>query len=139
MAFGNWALLVGIVLLVAGFGFKISAAPFQMWVPDVYEGAPTPVVAFLSVASKAAGFAVLFRVLFTGFFDVSLDWAVLMAALAAASMTIGNVVAIAQSNIPAPLRVQHHRPRRIPPCWSRRRSAGRQPAGRASLRLYRAG
>ena len=99
IAFGNWALLVGVVLLVAGFGFKISAAPFQMWVPDVYEGAPTPVVAFLSVASKAAGFAVLFRVLFTGFFDVSLDWAILMAALAAASMTIGNVVAIAQSNI----------------------------------------
>ncbi len=99
IAFGNYALLVGIVLLVAGFGFKISAAPFQMWVPDVYEGAPTPVVAFLSVASKAAGFAVLFRVLFTGFFDVSLDWAVLLAALAAASMTIGNAVAIAQSNI----------------------------------------
>ena len=99
IAFGNWALLVGIVLLVAGFGFKISAAPFQMWVPDVYEGAPTPVVAFLSVASKAAGFAVLFRVLFTGFFDVSLDWAVLMAVLAAASMTIGNIVAITQSNI----------------------------------------
>ena len=98
-AFGNYALLVGLVLLVAGFGFKISAAPFQMWVPDVYEGAPTPVVAFLSVASKAAGFAVLLRVMFTGFFDVSLDWAVLMAALAAASMTIGNVVAIAQSNI----------------------------------------
>ena len=99
IAFGNYALLVGLVLLVAGFGFKISAAPFQMWVPDVYEGAPTPVVAFLSVASKAAGFAVLFRVLFTGFFDVSLDWAVLIAALAAASMTIGNAVAIAQSNI----------------------------------------
>ena len=99
IAFGNYALLVGIVLLVAGFGFKISAAPFQMWVPDVYEGAPTPVVAFLSVASKAAGFAVMFRVLFTGFFDVSLDWAVLLAVLAAASMTIGNVVAISQSNI----------------------------------------
>ena len=99
IAFGNYALLIGLVLLVAGFGFKISAAPFQMWVPDVYEGAPTPVVAFLSVASKAAGFAVLFRVLFTGFFDVSLDWAVLIAALAAASMTIGNAVAIAQSNI----------------------------------------
>ena len=99
VAFGNYALLVGLVLLVAGFGFKISAAPFQMWVPDVYEGAPTPVVAFLSVASKAAGFAVLLRVMFTGFFDASLDWAVLLAALAAASMTIGNVVAIAQSNI----------------------------------------
>ena len=99
VAFGNYALLVGLVLLVAGFGFKISAAPFQMWVPDVYEGAPTPVVAFLSVASKAAGFAVLLRVMFTGFFDVSLDWGVLLAALAAASMTIGNLVAITQSNI----------------------------------------
>jgi NADH-quinone oxidoreductase subunit N len=99
VAFGNYALMIGVVLLVAGFGFKISAAPFQMWVPDVYEGAPTPVVAFLSVASKAAGFAVLLRVMFTGFFDASLDWAVLMAALAAASMTIGNLVSIAQSNI----------------------------------------
>lgn len=99
LPFGNYALLIGLVLLVAGFGFKISAAPFQMWVPDVYEGAPTTVVAFLSVASKAAGFAVLLRVMFTGFFDVSLDWAILMAALAAASMTIGNLVAIAQSNI----------------------------------------
>lgn len=99
LAFGNYALLIGLVLLIAGFGFKISAAPFQMWVPDVYEGAPTTVVAFLSVASKAAGFAVLLRVMFTGFFDVSLDWAVLMAVLAAASMTIGNLVAIAQSNI----------------------------------------
>ena len=99
VAFGNYALLIGMVLLVAGFGFKISAAPFQMWVPDVYEGAPTPVVAFLSVASKAAGFAVLLRVMFTGFFDVSLDWGLLLAGLAAASMTIGNVVAIAQSNI----------------------------------------
>ena len=99
IAFGNYALLIGMVLLVAGFGFKISAAPFQMWVPDVYEGAPTPVVAFLSVASKAAGFAVLLRVMFTGFFDVSLDWAVLMAALAAASMTIGNAGGHRQSNI----------------------------------------
>ena len=97
--FGNYALLIGLALLVAGFGFKISAAPFQMWVPDVYEGAPTTVVAFLSVASKAAGFAVLLRVMFTGFFDVSLDWALLMAGLAAASMTIGNLVAIGQSNI----------------------------------------
>ncbi len=97
--FGNYALLVGIVLLLVGFGFKISAAPFQMWVPDVYEGAPTPVVAFLSVASKAASFAILLRVFYTGFFDVSLDWVTLMAALAAASMVIGNLVAIGQSNI----------------------------------------
>ena len=99
VAFGSYALLVGLVLIVAGFGFKISSAPFQMWVPDVYEGAPTPVVAFLSVASKAAAFAILLRVLFTGFFDVALDWAALMAVLAVASMIIGNAVAIAQSNI----------------------------------------
>ena len=97
--FGNYALFVGIVLMVAGFGFKLSSAPFQMWVPDVYEGAPTPVVAFLSVASKAAAFAVVLRVLFTGFFDVALDWGILIAGLAAASMVIGNLVAISQGNI----------------------------------------
>lgn len=97
--FGNYALLLGVVLLVAGFGFKISAAPFQMWVPDVYEGAPTPVVAFLSVASKAAGFAILLRVFYTGFFDTALDWAALLAVLAAASMVIGNAIAMVQSNI----------------------------------------
>ena len=95
----NYVLLVGVVLMVVGFGFKISSVPFQMWVPDIYEGAPTPVVAFLSVASKAAAFAVLIRVFFTGFFDVGLDWGVLMAILAAASMIIGNLVAMGQSNI----------------------------------------
>jgi len=97
--FGNYALFVGIILMLAGFGFKLSAAPFQMWVPDVYEGAPTPVVGFLSVASKAAAFAILLRVLFTGFFDVALDWGIIIAGLAAASMVIGNLVAISQSNI----------------------------------------
>ena len=97
--FGSYALFVGIILMIAGFGFKLSAAPFQMWVPDVYEGGPTPVVGFLSVASKAAAFAVVLRVLFTGFFDVALDWGILIAGLAAASMVIGNLVAISQSNI----------------------------------------
>ena len=97
--FGSYAVLVGLVLILVGFGFKISSVPFQMWVPDVYEGAPTPVVAFLSVASKAAAFAILLRVLFTGFFDVSLEWAGLIAILAAASMTVGNLAAIGQSNI----------------------------------------
>ena len=98
-AFGSFAMLVGVVLLLVGFGFKISMVPFQMWVPDIYEGAPAPVVAFLSVASKAAAFAVLLRVFFLGFFDVALDWGILLAVLAAASMTIGNLVAISQSNI----------------------------------------
>ena len=97
--FGSYALLVGIVLMIAGFGFKISAVPFQMWVPDVYEGAPTTVTAYLSVASKAAGFAVLLRVFYTSFGAFDLDWHVLFAALAAASMTVGNLVAVAQSNM----------------------------------------
>jgi NADH-quinone oxidoreductase subunit N len=97
--FGNYALFVGIILMIAGFGFKLSAAPFQMWVPDVYEGGPVPVVGFLSVASKAAAFAVVLRVFFTGFFDVALDWGMLIAGLAAASMVIGNLVAVVQSNI----------------------------------------
>ncbi|PKB79509.1 MAG: hypothetical protein BZY88_13005 [SAR202 cluster bacterium Io17-Chloro-G9] len=99
VAFGSYALLVGLVLMLVGFGFKISAVPFQMWAPDVYEGAPTPVVAFLSVASKAAAFAILLRVLFTGFFDVSLEWGGLIAILAAASMTVGNLAAVGQSDI----------------------------------------
>ena len=98
-AFGGFALLIGVVLMPVGFGFKISSVPFQMWAPDIYEGAPTPVVAFLSVASKAAAFAVLVRIFFTGFFGAALDWAILMAILAAASMTVGNLAAIGQSNI----------------------------------------
>ena len=93
------SLLLGIVLMVAGFGFKISAVPFQMWVPDVYEGAPTPVVAFLSVASKAAAFAILLRIFYIAFPIFDLDWGILFAALAVASMTVGNLVAISQNNI----------------------------------------
>ncbi len=96
------ALLIGIVLMIAGFGFKIAAVPFQMWVPDVYEGAPTPVTAYLSVASKAAGFAIILRVFFSAFGVpewLSLNWGVIFAALAVISMLIGNVVAIPQTNI----------------------------------------
>ena len=99
LPFGSYALLLGVILIVAGFGFKISSVPFQMWVPDVYEGAPTPVVAFLSVASKAAGFAILLRVFYIAFPSFDLDWALLFAVLAAISMTVGNVVAMVQSNI----------------------------------------
>ncbi len=93
------ALLLGVIFIVAGFGFKVSSVPFQMWVPDVYEGAPTPVAAYLSVASKAAGFAVIVRVFFLAFGSVTEEWALLFAILAAVSMFIGNLVAIAQSNI----------------------------------------
>jgi len=95
----NPALLVGIILLAAGFCFKIAAVPFQMWVPDVYEGAPTPVTAYLSVASKAAGFAVILRVFYVAFHPVAADWTMLFAVLGILSMTLGNVVALTQSNI----------------------------------------
>jgi NADH-quinone oxidoreductase subunit N len=98
----NYGLLLGIVLMTVGFGFKIAAFPFQMWVPDVYEGAPTPITSYLSVASKAAGFAIILRVFFTAF-DLpawlSQDWGMMFAVLAAIGMTIGNVVAIPQANI----------------------------------------
>ena len=96
------ALLVGMVMIAAGFGFKIAAVPFHMWVPDVYEGAPTPITAYLSVASKAAGFAVLLRVFYTAFgapVSLSTQWAGLFAVLAAVGMTLGNLAAIPQSNI----------------------------------------
>ena len=97
--FGSYAMLVGIILIVVAFGFKISMVPFQMWVPDVYEGAPTPITAYLSVASKAAGFAVVLRVFYLAFEPVSVDWGALFAVLSALSMTVGNLVAIAQNNI----------------------------------------
>ena len=99
--FGSYALLLGIALIIAGFGFKITAVPFQMWAPDVYEGSPTPVTAFLSVASKAAGFAIILRVFYVAFpvETLSIEWSAVFAALAALSMTVGNLVAIAQSNI----------------------------------------
>jgi len=99
--------LVAIALIVAGFGFKISAAPFHFWTPDVYEGAPTPVTAFLSVASKAASFALLVR-FFVAVFpgtvvingqEIQAFWTQLAAVLAVISMTLGNVVALAQKNI----------------------------------------
>ncbi len=101
-AFGdNKVLLFGITLIIAGFGFKISSVPFQFWAPDVYEGAPTPVTAFLSVASKAAAFAVILRVFYISFSAelISQDWAGIFAALAVVSMTFGNLVAIRQNNI----------------------------------------
>ncbi|MEE9199593.1 MAG: NADH-quinone oxidoreductase subunit N [Dehalococcoidia bacterium] len=93
------ALLLGVIFIVAGFGFNISSVPFQMWVPDVYEGSPTPVAAYLSVASKAAGFAVIIRVFFMAFGSMSDEWALLFGVLAAVSMFVGNLVAIVQGNI----------------------------------------
>ena len=97
--FGERVILLGVVLIVAGIGFKISAAPFQMWVPDVYEGAPTPITSYLSVASKAAGFAIMLRIFYMAFGDIRIDWASLFAILSAVSMTVGNLAAVVQTNI----------------------------------------
>jgi NADH-quinone oxidoreductase subunit N len=92
-------LLVGFALLLVGLGFKISSVPFHMWVPDVYDGAPTSVTALIATGSKIAAFAALIRVLVTAFRGAQPDWAMLLWGLAAVTMTVGNVVAIAQSNL----------------------------------------
>ncbi len=91
--------LLGIGLLIVGFGFKVASAPFHMWTPDVYEGAPTSVTAFMAVAVKAAAFAAFARIFFLAFPAMKVDWNMLLWVLAVATMTIGNVAAIAQTNI----------------------------------------
>ena len=96
---GNKFTLLGILLVLAGFGFKVAAVPFHLWVPDVYQGAPTPVAAFLSVGSKAAGFAVLLRLLFTAFLPFESNRVVLFSALAAMTLLYGNLGALLQNNI----------------------------------------
>jgi NADH-quinone oxidoreductase subunit N len=96
----NMALVMAIVMMVAGFGFKLALVPFHMWAPDVYEGAPTPVTSFLSVASKGAGVVAIARVFYTtlpAFHDV--HWGTFVAVLAAAAMVVGNITAVLQSNI----------------------------------------
>jgi NADH-quinone oxidoreductase subunit N len=98
----NPALFLGVVLMIVGLGFKIATVPFHMWVPDVYEGAPTPVTAYLSVGSKAAGFAIILRIFYSAFIlpgSLSLDWGLVFAVLAAITMTAGNIMAIPQDNI----------------------------------------
>jgi NAD(P)H-quinone oxidoreductase subunit 2 len=92
-------LVVALVFVIAGIAFKIAAVPFHQWTPDVYEGSPTPVVAFLSVGSKAAGFALAIRLLVTAFPLVSEQWHFVFTALAILSMVLGNVVALAQTSM----------------------------------------
>ena len=92
-------LLMGLVLVLAGLGFKVAAVPFHMWTPDAYEGAPLPITAYLSATSKAAGFALLLRLFSGAFMPVLDDWQWMLAALAALTMVLGNLVAIQQHNI----------------------------------------
>jgi NADH-quinone oxidoreductase subunit N len=98
---GNILLLMAVIFVLAGFGFKISAVPFHTWAPDIYEGAPTPATGFFSVGSKAAGFAALMRVLIDGNLGPSNGQTIVMllAVIAILTMTLGNVVAIVQSNV----------------------------------------
>lgn len=92
-------LLIGGALILVGLGFKIAAVPFHMWTPDVYQGAPTPVTAFMAVGAKVAGFAALLRVFVLSFPALAVDLTPVLWALAALTMILGNIVAIAQRNI----------------------------------------
>jgi NADH-quinone oxidoreductase subunit N len=91
--------LLGFALLAVGFGFKVSAAPFHMWTPDVYQGAPTPVTAYMSAATKIAAFGALIRVLDVAFQAMAWDWEPVIWALAAVSIVLGSILAIAQTNV----------------------------------------
>ncbi|MDA8169413.1 MAG: NADH-quinone oxidoreductase subunit N [Nitrospiraceae bacterium] len=95
----NPVLILATILYVVAFGFKIAAVPFHMWAPDVYEGAPTPITAFMSVGPKAAGFAVIGRVLLVALGSMSFEWSTLLIVLSILSMAAGNILAIAQTNI----------------------------------------
>lgn len=95
----SFALLVALTLIITGLGFKVSAVPFHMWAPDAYEGAPLPITAFLSVASKGAGFALFLRLFSTALMPAIGEWRWMIALLATATMFVGNLVAIQQHNI----------------------------------------
>src|SRR5207244_6491852 len=95
----NGLLLVGIALILVGFGFKIAAAPFHMWAPDAYEGAPTPITAYMAAAVKGAAFAALFRLWLEAFPTLLYIWHEAVWWLAAITMVVGNLVALAQRNI----------------------------------------
>ncbi len=99
VSFGSPILIMGMVLLLVGFGFKIASVPFHMWTPDVYEGAPTPITAFMSAGPKAAAFAAFARVFFEGLPSLQGVWVDLIWILAALTMTVGNVIALVQNNI----------------------------------------
>jgi NADH-quinone oxidoreductase subunit N len=92
-------LLLSMILITVAFSFKIAAAPFHMWAPDVYEGAPTSVTAFMSVGPKAAGFAVIGRVFFEAFKSIQTDWTWMLIGIAILTMAVGNILAIVQTNI----------------------------------------
>jgi NADH-quinone oxidoreductase subunit N len=95
----NRIFLLGLLLVIVGLGFKIAAFPFQIWAPDVYQGAPSPTTAFLAVGSKAAGFALLLRVLFSAVPDITIQWKNLLIIISAITILYGNLCAIPQRNV----------------------------------------
>ncbi len=95
----DMALMLGLALMIAGLGFKVSAVPFHMWAPDAYEGAPLPVTAVISTLSKSAGFALFLKLFIQGFLPLIDDWRYFIAGLSVATMTLGNLVAIQQQNV----------------------------------------
>ncbi|MGQ9626662.1 MAG: NADH-quinone oxidoreductase subunit N, partial [Anaerolineae bacterium] len=95
----QWLAVPAIILLLTGFGFKIALVPFHQWAPDTYEGAPTPVTAFLSVGPKAVGFAILMRVFLTALPHFQIEWTAILAGISMVTMTLGNLVALRQTNI----------------------------------------
>ena len=95
----NGVLLLGIAFLIVGLGFKVAAAPFHMWTPDVYQGAPTPVTAFMAAATKAAAFAAVLRVLVGSFALYSVDWRPIVWVLAALSLLVGSIAAVVQTDV----------------------------------------
>jgi NADH-quinone oxidoreductase subunit N len=98
-ALSPWLIGGAALLVIAGFAFKVSAVPFHFWAPDVYEGAPTAITAYISTASKAAGFAVLLRVMLAVFPAIQDYWTAILSAMAVVTMTLGNLLALAQTNI----------------------------------------
>ena len=97
--FSSGLFLAGVALILVGLGFKVAAVPFHMWTPDVYQGSPTPVTAFMAAGAKAAGFAALLRVFASGFGAYSVDWRPLMLVLAIASLLVGSIVALVQQDV----------------------------------------
>ena len=96
---GDWATALALITTSVGLFFKISAVPFHMWAPDVYEGAPTPTTAYVSVASKAASFALMIRIFLTAYGSAADTWTPLLGAIALVTMTVGNLAAVTQSNL----------------------------------------
>ena len=95
----NMSLLLSIIFLTVAFSFKIAAAPFHMWAPDVYEGAPTSITAFMSVGPKAAGFAIIGRVFLIAFVSLKVNWVPILIPISILTMAVGNIVALSQTNI----------------------------------------